>query len=435
MSAFLFYLLILFFPTQLARHFWPDFSYINGLRIDYLSPTIYVTDILIFFLLVLSLRKILSYLSNVSHLRNLIWLGSLGFLILVSLFAFNPTLSFLKFLKILEFLFLGFYISKNVRFWTRDAQRPSQNDDDGIKLSTIIFLLSVTVFYESVLAIWQFVQQGSIGGPWWFLGERTFNSSTPFIAQAVLNGQLILRPYGTFPHPNVLGGYLAIVLTLINYLTLNTKHKAQKIFLIGTLILGTITLFISFSRTAWIVFGLGVLGLFVLKRKKILTLLILISFIGLVGVFGFWRFQSLLDVDQKSFLIRQQLNNVAVKIIADHPFFGVGLNNFLISLPSYLQKTDVVHFYQPAHNIFLEIAAEAGIIGLIIFIIFIIFIIRRLIINCSYLMLLLVCEILVLGLFDHYLWTLQQGQLLMALVFGLCWAHKNKVKYNHEFKT
>ena len=47
LSAIFFYLLILFLPTQLGKHFWPNFSYVYGVRIDYLSPTLYFTDILI----------------------------------------------------------------------------------------------------------------------------------------------------------------------------------------------------------------------------------------------------------------------------------------------------------------------------------------------------------------------------------------------------
>ena len=41
----LFSLLILLLPTQLGRHFWPSYSFVFGLKVDYLSPTLYLTDI------------------------------------------------------------------------------------------------------------------------------------------------------------------------------------------------------------------------------------------------------------------------------------------------------------------------------------------------------------------------------------------------------
>ncbi len=49
----LFLILLAFLPVQLGRHFWPKWSYVMGLRIDYLSPTIYLTDILVFLILFL----------------------------------------------------------------------------------------------------------------------------------------------------------------------------------------------------------------------------------------------------------------------------------------------------------------------------------------------------------------------------------------------
>ena len=47
LHRWLFYLLLLLIPTQLGYHFWPDFAFVNGIRVDYLAPTIYLTDLLI----------------------------------------------------------------------------------------------------------------------------------------------------------------------------------------------------------------------------------------------------------------------------------------------------------------------------------------------------------------------------------------------------
>src|SRR5581483_7422034 len=47
LEKLLFFLSILFLPSQLGKHFWPTFSYVEGIRIDYLSPTLYLTDVLI----------------------------------------------------------------------------------------------------------------------------------------------------------------------------------------------------------------------------------------------------------------------------------------------------------------------------------------------------------------------------------------------------
>src|SRR3989344_2827290 len=49
----LFFTLLCLLPTQLVIHFWPEWASVLGRRIDYLSPTVFLTDVVIFLILVL----------------------------------------------------------------------------------------------------------------------------------------------------------------------------------------------------------------------------------------------------------------------------------------------------------------------------------------------------------------------------------------------
>ena len=69
--------------------------------------------------------------------------------------------------------------------------------------------LTLAVFGEAILAISQFIKGGTLG--LWILGERTFTISTPGIAKFDFYGREFLRPYATFPHPNVLAGFILTV--------------------------------------------------------------------------------------------------------------------------------------------------------------------------------------------------------------------------------
>jgi hypothetical protein len=135
-----------------------------------------------------------------------------GFILLNISFASSPIVAFSKWLKVFEFVLFGFYIIKT---------RPS--------FSRALWCLSVAILYSSIIAIAQFFLQHSVGGLLWFLGERTFDITTPGIARAqffpfiISNSREILRAYATFPHPNVLGGFLAIGLPLVS--TLLIKHQ------------------------------------------------------------------------------------------------------------------------------------------------------------------------------------------------------------------
>ena len=213
MHQLLFSLLLVLLPAQPGYHLWPGWALVLGRRIDYLSPTLYLTDIIIFLLLIswyVGKRKKI-------HFPILQTILIIGFIVTNIYFAANRWVAFFSWIKILELVALGIYIVKT---------KP--------KFSAIIFPLSVGVFYSSVIAIIQFLLQHSIGGPLWFLGERTFSATTPGIAQIPLcfpnklNCPLMLRSYATFPHPNVLGGYLAVLLPVILQYSNNQIIQCQK---------------------------------------------------------------------------------------------------------------------------------------------------------------------------------------------------------------
>jgi hypothetical protein len=61
---------------------------------------------------------------------------------------------------------------------------------------------------QSVIGIWQFVIQKSIGLTW--LKESILSSDISGVAKIVFNGEKYIRAYGLFPHPNILGGFLVL---------------------------------------------------------------------------------------------------------------------------------------------------------------------------------------------------------------------------------
>ncbi|MBI2036028.1 O-antigen ligase family protein [Candidatus Microgenomates bacterium] len=333
------------------------------------------------------------------------------------LLSLSPAAGFYKLIKIVELTFFGFIIAKNIN-----------TKKDFIVVAS---LFAAGIIFESFLAIWQFINQSSIGGIFWFFGERTFSGQTVGIANANIDGQLILRPYGTFPHPNVLAGYLTIALAMVISNFQFPISNFKKALFIAVLTIGTVALFLTLSRVAIIVW-VAVMGLwFLINLRKFLFigLLVVLVFIGSI-IFSplSSRFMSLATVDKESFILRQQLNNSAIEMFKQSPVWGVGLNNFLMNLPRYQKPQAGPLWLQPVHNIFLLVAAETGLIGLLFFAWFISRTVIKLrkkkefqISNFKFQILII---IFVLGLFDHYFWTLQQGQLLLALVFGLCWSKK-----------
>ncbi|MCL4354874.1 O-antigen ligase family protein [Patescibacteria group bacterium] len=402
----LFFLLLIFLPTQLGKHFWPDFSFVYGIRSDYLSPTLYFTDVIIFaiifFYIFTNGKKFINF-------KTILFISpfALGIIVASNIYAF-----FYGFLKLLEYVFLGLIVAKKIKL--------------GHKAFSIF---SFTVLFESILAIAQFFNHGSFGSFLYFLGERNFTSLTPGVANASINGQLVLRPYATFSHPNVLAGFLVLGMIVILVAISKTNRKSIKGYYVLTLMIGSIALFITLSRTAfflWIVILLIEFFLKIKKRFKLLIglLFILIFLILLIPFIPFSSRYIFSQFSQESFIQRYDLALSASQTFLNHPLLGVGLNNYLYYIPSFLNNK--ILLVQPPHNIYLLILVQSGILGFFVFVKFLLNTFTQITksLNDKRFYYYLFFSVLFLGFLDHYLITLQQGQIILTLVFAFCWARR-----------
>ena len=300
----------------------------------------------------------------------------------------------------------------------------------------VFLLIFIALSFESLLSVLQYLNQGSLGGAMYFLGERAFNGQTPGIANASVGGQLILRPYATFPHPNVLSGFLIFYMLLLIYFS--EKNFNSKVFLYGGLILGSLALLISLSRAAiflWAVYSIIFFSFAIYKKYKkarffsktkiVVGVFIFLALLGIIflstPIAGRFFTTSLSDesVVQREFFIKQ-----AEIMFIKNPIFGVGLNNFYNNLSVGYYKASLI---QPVHNIFLLTLSQTGLIGLsalaFLFYEIIHALKKKLFKEVKYLWLVFLA-IIFLGMFDHYFFTLQQGQLLFSLFLGITFSQK-----------
>ncbi len=340
--------------------------------------------------------------------------------------ATNPPVAMYTLVKVSELLMVGWYIVKT---------KPN--------FSLVAFCLSLGVLYSSLLAIAQFALQHSVGGAFWFLGERTFSADTPGIAHIPLSWSL--RPYATFPHPNVLGGYLAATLPLITAQLLhchiatvskNRKEKNprwQKIYYGLVVLFGMAALMLSFSRSAIVVGALATVATvanfkFQISNFKLLPTIFLVGFFAALLI---TYHLSRITPNEESVVVRQQLNAAAIKLWSSSPLFGVGLGNFLVRLPDVLPSREV-YFLQPVHNIYLLVLSETGSVGLALFFLLVWRSTRKSVHSPC-------ITFLLLGLVDHYPLTLQQGQLLFTVLLALSYTPRSSLppslKLSHATMT
>lgn len=378
-NSALFFVLLLLLPTQLGFHFWPDWSYIYGIRIDYLSPTVYLTDIIIFAIILLNFKFLKT--------NRIIFLITILYSLITILSLLSPFPTIIKLAKFIELFCLGRVIYKmplDKDLWKR--------------------ALSLAVIYSSLIGIIQFLFSSSIGGIFWFLGERAFNLSTPGIALQSFGGIDFLRAYSVFSHPNSFAGFLLVcLLFLCPWQT--TLSRAALFF-------GLLSFVLTFSQGAWFT-AVCIFAFYVLRKHVSSKLQFLLTIIVATAITIFVTFNH--SLHSQEFVLRSALAASALKIWTEHPLMGVGLNNFLLYLSRYIQAS-AIWFLQPVHNIFLLLLSETGIVGV------------GLVIYCFYKLLLweakpllLYCLIAILltGSLDHYWLTLQQNQILFAIILGL----------------
>ena len=367
------YLLFLIFPASLAKAFIFSQSYVMGISLSYLIPKIYLTEILVLGILLLAPWQ---------KIRNKFF----PLLLLVFLLTLLPSLfftsfhliSWVRFAEISLWLLFSFWLSQNL---TKSLQ------------NKIISFLGWGVVWVTILASLQLLFQHSLLG-YWFLGEPYLTPSLGGVATGSFLGREILLPYGTFPHPNVMGGVLSVLAIWFGA----KKHWGFFSFAL----LGTI---ISFSQMAWLSLALGLLGLFLSRR-----------FFPIVSL----NFNELWQ--SPSVQRRLDLLVSSREMVKSAPFLGVGLGNFTKVLPVFGVPAGLLLFLQPVHNIFALVTAESGILALGAFLLLWFFAFRKAGEKKDYLLTISLSQLVLLGLFDHYLYTLPQGLFLLSLIWGFAFS-------------
>ena len=204
-----------------------------------------------------------------------------------------------------------------------------------------------------------------------------------------------MRAYGTFEQPNPYAGYLGLTLPLalglVIAVLLPVSERPRSRWLTwaggcGALMLAA--LIMSWSRGAWLGFAAAVLAIvfaMVVRRGRAAVFLLLAALLVLylllaVGLMRLppaiaQRFSDFLpyagisdvrgaEVTDANFAVLERMAHwqSAVAMWTDHPWLGVGIGNYQLAYPRYAlpQWSDPLGH---AHNYYLNIAAEAGLLG------------------------------------------------------------------------
>jgi len=429
LSKKLFYLIIFLLPLNLGKHFIFNSSYVGGLLVDYLIPTLYIQDILIIILVGTWLFEYLKNPKSESYLfknsffdKNLsvfyFFIFSLFLTVLISPYL---NISFFAFLR--TFLYFIFFLYTYLNF------------DFEKEFGFLIKILSSSFFLVSILGIAQFLKQSSVFNNYLFFGEQPYSLSVRGIRLENLLGFTVVPSYGLFRHPNVFGGLLSILLVWVF-----SKLQTSKIYYLYFITL-IIALCCTFSLFSYASFVLGILTylylssktfvgvpLFVdLVKRKYLIFLLSCCFI-LSIIFPYIPLTGPL-LDNLSFTRRSNLIVGSFELLLTNFSYGVGFNAFTVFIDPYIKNLNMgtIRFLQPVHNIFVLILTESGVVSFM-FLLFIftstLFKVKNIVLFVS------LSQLLFLSCFDHYFWTIHQSNLFFWLLLGLCWTTVYNYSYN-----
>jgi putative inorganic carbon (HCO3(-)) transporter len=174
------------------------------------------------------------------------------------------------------------------------------------------------------------------------------------------------RIYSTLTHPNAYAFYLVIVSVLTISLLMGERDltKKTKYFILMGFLL--ISLTYTFTRGAWLglVFAIFILGL--LRHRRLLIFLpLVIGFLIFYLPFIVERFQSLFNPDLQQYSSvawRIRIWTSSIPYFLAHPIFGNGFGSFI------LVGYQIDNWFAAAHNDYLRILVETGVVGFLGFI-------------------------------------------------------------------
>lgn len=189
---------------------------------------------------------------------------------------------------------------------------------------------------------------------------------------------LAKRAIGTFPSPNIFGGYLIIIFFIALLHNSNNIVRAnlatasgwtsRELFKLLPCFIIASALILTKSLGAWLSLIACIIILFLLlynslRNKKILIIASTLSIIFILLFIILNRWERLINLENPQNSITQRLNywRTSIAIIKDHPFLGVGPGNFQEVFLKY--KVGLSTDTRYAHNIFLHIWAETGFLG------------------------------------------------------------------------
>lgn len=240
------------------------------------------------------------------------------------------------------------------------------------KLRRLLIVITATGFLVALFALIQ---------------HFTWNGKVYWFYEYTLGG----GPFGPFINKNNFAGYINLIIPVTLAMSIYEKDKAKKTLFAFMALVMALAIFLSMSRAGVIAFmgSMAFMGgmLFLLRRQFsqklvffipalfLFSVIIYLAFIGMEPVVE--RLSTLTEKATYNRELRWGVWASTIEVIKDYPVLGTGLETFETLFPGYRSLEASRLHWRDAHNDYLQLAAETGVIGLLIVLSFFIIFFRQ----------------------------------------------------------
>jgi O-antigen ligase len=262
----------------------------------------------------------------------------------------------------------------------------AQAIDPAASVKKTVILLSGAALYLAVVQVCQdsrklvTVGLGAVAALF-VAGAHGFaqhSLGTAGVAGFVVNGTLVTRVQGSFGHPNQYGGYLAFLIPVaVAVLFSRGFRPLARWFALVAIGLGLAGLVFSYARGAILGLFVGsVVWLAVLRPRMAVAAAVAVAVAAVLFAPATLRQRFNPQAASADAPIRTDIWGAALDIASQHPWLGVGVNNFPVaykalpttqlSFATQRRYLDQTQYLTPPHaqNLYLNVLAEEGVVGL-----------------------------------------------------------------------
>lgn len=230
---------------------------------------------------------------------------------------------------------------------------------DEAHIKRIVFAMACGISLLSLDALWQVRQ-----------GKDFIRGNLP-----VINIGLV-RATASFPDSNVLGVYLSAIAPLVIVLAFYCLKINQKVIFYVVSLLVLLGIFLTYSRPTILAIYICLWIIGIIRRNKwFIFLLIIITLISpFIAPRSVKDFAKEIEYNPLRFMCNDDRIAVyrnTIQMIKAHPLIGVGVNNYMKNYKKYKEipeyRNVITADFMYAHNNFLHMAGEIGLLGLAIF--------------------------------------------------------------------